>query len=299
MNRIKTQSNGKGLAKNYNIAICSIVRDCSTNLKKNIPIIEEIRSYFKSSVVIVFENDSTDDTKETLKGWRQNSSNTYIECVNYKTNTIPNFNQTGVNKYFSSDRISKMVEYRNNYLDKLQHIDFNPDFVMIVDLDVSKIYLEGIFHSFGIVEQWDVVCANGYSLSPKLTKRYHDSYALVELYKESIPQSEISIRENAYKWGFLKKGMPLMPVYSAYGGLAIYRFDAIESLTYRIIQNNNPEVEVRCEHFAFCQDIRNRGFQRIFINPDLKVKYQSVNIHLIVKYIKSYLSHKFKLNNLQ
>lgn len=293
MRLTEVQCRGVRLAKTYKIAICSIVRDCDKKLKKNIPVIEKIRSYFKSSVVIIFENDSQDRTKQILKEWTKNSSNIFIECENFRTKTIPDTILNGVNGYFSSARITKMAEYRNNYLKKLEGIDFNPDFVMIVDLDVSKISLKGILHSFGIVELWDVICANGYSLSPKFKRRYHDTYALVELGKENIPQTEESIKDNAIKWNFLKKGQPLIPVYSAHGGLSIYRYDAIKNLRYRAIKNEDFIVEMRCEHFSFCNDIREKGFDRIYINPELKLKYQSIDFTLIKKYIRN--KCKFKL----
>ena len=57
---------GKSIAKQFNVAICSVVRDCDKSLLNNIPVIETIRSNFKSSVVIVFENDSKDRTKQIL-----------------------------------------------------------------------------------------------------------------------------------------------------------------------------------------------------------------------------------------
>jgi len=281
----KVQSKGISLANTYNIAICSIVRDCNKNLVRNIPVIEKIRSYFKSSIVIIFENDSKDKTKQTLNKWSENSSNIYVECKNFKTITIPDSTQNGVNKYFSNSRITKMANYRNMYLNKLEELNLDLDYVIVVDLDVTKIHTQGIFHSFGLVDQWDVVCANGYSLSPKFKKRYHDTFALVELGNENIPQTEETIKNNARKWVFTKNVQPLIPVYSAFGGLSIYRYDAIKNLRYRTIKNEDPIVEVHCEHFSFCSDIRKKGFSRIFINPELKLKYQSVDFQLIKKYI--------------
>lgn len=279
--------NQNTIASLSNVAICSIVRDCGNKVKRNIPTIEKLRANFKSSVVIIFENDSKDNTKQILKEWSERYPNIIIECNNFATKTIPDNTPNGANKYYSHSRISKMVEYRNHYLKKLEEINFNPDFVIIVDLDVSKIYLKGILQSFEIANQWDVICANGVSMSPKFEKRYHDAYALVELGKENTPQTEESIINNSFRWNFLKKGQPLIPVYSAYGGLSIYRYNVIKNLRYRMIVNDNKRVEVRCEHFSFCHDIREKGFNKVFINPELKIKYQSIDLDLIKKYIYS------------
>ena len=297
MDRNDIVVNGIKNSKSLKIAICSIVRDCDKNLKKNIPIINEITSYFKSSIVIIFENDSIDNTKQTLKEWSKKSSNVLIQCKDFGNKTIPDSTDNGVNKYFSVARINKMVEYRNNYLKKLEEINFNPDFVIVVDLDVNKLYIKGIFHSFGLTDQWDVVAANGYSMSPKFKRRYHDTYALVELGKENIPQTEESISVNAKKWNFLQNKQSLIPVFSAHGGLSIYRYEAMKKLRYRIIKNDDNRVEVRCEHFALCHDIREKGFGRIYINPSLELKYQSVDINLLKKYFRIRLNGIFKSRN--
>jgi len=230
MNTLEIRNKGIELAKTYNIAICSVVRNCNLNLARNILVMEKLRRYFNSSIVIVFENDSIDGTKQTLKEWNKDSSNIYIESVNLGSKTIPDSNSNGVIRFFSSSRISKMADYRNKYMDKLNKIDFNPDFVLVVDLDISKISINGILHSFGLVHQWDVICANGYSISPRFKRRYHDTYALVEFGNENIPQTEESIVGTATKWNFLKKGLPLIPVYSAFGGISLYRYEAIKNL---------------------------------------------------------------------
>lgn len=277
---------GKEKASRVNLAICAIVRDCEKNLRNNIVVMDKIRSYFKSSVVVIFENDSKDKTKEVLAGWSSRDKDVFIETSQNHGITIPKRDAGGVNKYFSEFRLSKLASYRNNYLEKLESLDFEPDYVLMADLDLERIYFEGVIKSFAIANEWDVVCANVTSLSPQLKKRYHDTYALVELGKENVPQTEESIRENSKKWSFLKEGQPLIPVYSAFGGVAIYRYEAIKGLRYRIALNHDKRVEAWNEHFTFCQDIRAKGFQRIYINPGLRAKSQSVNFALIKKYLK-------------
>lgn len=280
-----------GIAKiqSQNIAICSIVRDCEFNLQKNITVINTLASHFKDFRIIVFENDSIDGTKTILRDWSKKSNKILIECEDYDAITIPKYLSISVNKYFSKYRISKMIEYRNRYLDKLENLNFVPDYVLIVDLDVSKISLEGVVHSFGLHEKWDVITANGFSYSPRLKRRYHDSYACVEEGAEALPQTENSIRSVSKKLGSLSKKDELKPVYSAYGGLAIYRYEAIRNLRYRLMKNNDRRVEVRCEHFSLCHDIRKNGYDRIVINPAMALKYQTVSLRLIVKVINERL----------
>ncbi len=267
------------------LTICSIVRDCDVKLRKNIPVIEKIRSYFKSSAVIVFENDSIDGTKQTLEKWSNDFKNVNIISADYNESTIPNQLFIEANKYYSYHRISKLAEFRNQYLKILNESSFCTEFVMVIDLDVSKLNINGIAHSFGLADDWDVVCANGYSYSPSLKKRYHDTYALVELGKENEIQTESSIYENLESWSFLKSGMPLIPVYSAFGGLSIYHYHAIKNKKYSVIPNNDKRVEVKCEHFSICKEIREAGYSRVFIDPYMTLKNHSFTMNRILQYL--------------
>ena len=291
---INTIRDGYRIMNQSSIIICSIVRDCNKSLKKNIPVIEKIRSHFKSSNIIIFENDSIDGTLQTLEQWSRDCSSVNIQSINNNQPTIPEKCSNGVNKYYSYSRISKMSGFRNNYFKILNDSNIVSDFVLIIDLDIGKINIDGIAHSFGLSNHWDVVCANGYSYSPFLKKRYHDTYALVELGKEDEIQTEEIINENRAIWSFMKTGLPLIPVYSAYGGLSIYHYNVLKNKRYSVLKNNDKRVEVRCEHFSLCHEIRNSGFSRIYINPNMILKYQNISWSLIKKYLKDRLINKSK-----
>jgi hypothetical protein len=272
---------------NFSIAICSIVRNCENQLSKNINLIENLRKYFKSSFVIIYENDSVDNTKNVLLDWQKKSNNVnlYFETLNVKT--IPVNDTLGYNRFFSKERITKMAYFRNKYLIELDNLNLDFDFVIVVDLDVIKIDLNGILNSFKSSHQWDVVTANGYSTSPSLKRRYHDSYALVEIGKENDIQTEKCIKNNQLLWSFLKIGQPLIPVYSAYGGLAIYKYNFLKGLRYGVFLNNDRRVESRGEHFYLHDHIIKSHNARIFINPNMVIKYQKINFHLILSYFKN------------
>lgn len=270
------------------VIICSIVRDCNTNLKKNILRIEKLREFFGKSKVVIFENDSVDGTKETLARWENDSKQILVCTQDTGTKTIPTHELGGVNKYFSKTRISKMAEYRNKYMEVINNEqEYKADYVIIVDLDVAKISIDGIAHSFGVADQWDVITANGYTYFPSLRKRYYDAYALVEMGKQEIPQTEMSIARNRIIWSTFKTGMPLIPVYSAHGGLSIFRYEAIVNRKYRLISNRDKRVEVRCEHYSMCHDIREAGYSRIFVNPNMSLRYLSFSWKSAQKFLNS------------
>lgn len=285
--------NGLKLLSDSNIVICGIVRDCEKNLARNIKKIDKLCDYAKNYQVYIYENDSQDKTKAVLESWAERRRNVKISINEINSgNTIPNQSETKYNKYYSFSRISKMCQFRNNYMQFIKNNCKDIDFVIIVDLDVSHISLEGIVDSFNQNQYWDVITANGWSTSSNFRKRYHDTYALVEWGLEQETTTEEIISLNQKKWSFLKKGIPLMKVYSAYGGLAIYRYEAIVGLEYKIYYNlNDNRVQVKNEHFGLHKQIYERGFTNLYINPSMEIKYQSVTFGLIYKTLLSKFSN--------
>ena len=74
---------------NKNIIIAALARDCEESLRTNIPLIEELRSHFSWSQVVVVENDSKDGTKGLLNDWKINFNDVTIISKDFGTKTIP------------------------------------------------------------------------------------------------------------------------------------------------------------------------------------------------------------------
>ena len=174
-----------------------------------------------------------------------------------------------------------MAALRNQYLEYIEKRHWEADFLLVVDLDVQYINLAGVFSSFNNRQDWDVVTAYGYSTSPKLRRRYHDTYALTELGKEDVPQTEKEIKALAHKYGDILKKNDWVRVFSAFGGLAIYRFDKIKGLRYQVFPNNDSRVEVHCEHYSLYRQMAERGNIKVFINPQMKIEYQRLSFSII------------------
>lgn len=274
------------------IIICSIVRNADAGLKKNIPVIEQLCSMFKDWKVVIYENDSVDNTKEILSEWQKsNPQNIHVisETLD-KPLPTPKQSETKVNPFFSRKRISKMATLRNKYIDYVDKMSWNADYLMVVDLDVSQLKLDGIIDSFSRSEYWDAITAYGYSTSPRLKKRYHDTYALCENGKETVPQTEAMIHSLADEYAQKCKNKDhLIPVCSAFGGLAIYRYEAIRGIRYDVDENDDDRVEVRCEHYHFNREMASRGHDKIYINPKMELNYQALTLGFIIKKIKELL----------
>lgn len=273
----KLYQQGVICTKDKNVAFCGIVRDCAKNLSHNIPVIEKIATYFKSYQVILFENNSKDNTKSILQSWSKLNPNVHVFLNDFDESKFKNIPiPKGYNKSNCRRRIQKMAEYRNLYLEYINSHNIQADYVIVVDLDVARIDVKGVISSFGTKQEWDVIASNSYSRSPRLKKRYHDTYALIEDGTEHSPQTELSIDNNRYLWAGINYNMPFIRVFSAYGGLAIYKYELIKKLRYFVIDNLYGGVEVKCEHVSLHQELNKIGHNRTYINPNMKIKYQDV-----------------------
>lgn len=269
------------------LIICSIVRNAEKGLRRNIPIINSLCRKFNDFTIVIYENDSIDNTKQILHAWQQ-SMPQKIHVISEDTDsskTIPTSEEvSGVNPFFSRKRIAKMANLRNKYLTYLEENSLKSDFIMVVDLDVASLCLDGILDSFEKSDRWDIVTAYGYSTGPNLRRRYHDTYALTKLNTSDRPQTESDIITNASEMARIcKSSSNLIPVDSAFGGLAIYKFKAIQGLRYQVEPNNDSRVEVHCEHFSLNRQAAKKGFNRIFINPLMILKYQKITLRFILE----------------
>ena len=264
------------------VIICGIVRNAADGLKRNIPAVDQICSRFKDYRVVIFENDSTDGTKEILRDWQSRFMGK-VFCMTENiddSSTIPIAGSVPGNRFFSEARNRKMVTYRNKYLQYIEDNDWDADYLMVVDLDIQKLFPDAVFSSFAQGPEWDAVTAFGYSTSPKLRRRYHDTYIFQEWDRRGEPQTEQHMAQVALKYGSLKPGDPWVRVAAAFGGLAIYRFDAVKGLRYKVIYNNDEQVRVYGDHYSLYAQMIERGYDRFYLNPSMYLKYQRVTFSI-------------------
>lgn len=291
--------------KKSSIIICSIVRNAEKGLVRNIPVIKSLCQKFADYKIIVYENDSTDKTKKILQSWMDEDKTHVVALLNNRdsSKTIPKSKDVNVNPFFSYKRIERMATLRNQYMKYIEQNGLVADYLMVVDLDVAQLFLSAIMSSFGDdIPCWDAVTAYGYSTSPSLKRRYHDTYALVELNAMEIPQTEKSIKNAALSFANQLKKNIWIQVDSAFGGLAIYRFECIKGLHYQVLTNNDDQVEVKCEHQSIYQQMRQQGYKNIFVNPQMLLKYQDLTLKVIWNSIIrkfSILSKSFKKINIK
>lgn len=273
---IKISENSRAHLANSSIAICGLARNCAHKLSANIKFIEELRTYFKFLQVVVVENDSHDNTRAILNNWSISSSNVVIlDGTTRSTISISDQPNSNVNPYYSHKRISYLASLRNQYLNYIKNDGRAFDYILVLDFDVDKISLSGVLNSFEQRANWDVACAYGYSISPRLQERIHDTYAMVLLGDENKPQQERPIKQLQQDVRLDKISGSLLPVYSAFGGLSIYKADLLDGINYQTLKNDDLRVEVRCEHFSICHQLQQKQTTRVVINPRMHLRYET------------------------
>ena len=255
------------------LAICGLARNCARTLPENINFIEEISSLFNMVKVVVVENGSTDSTRVQLNSWANKNQTVKIvngELAAFSTDKL----SPGVNFYYSRHRIAKLAHLRNQYLEELKLSGISFDYLLVMDFDVDKISFAGVLDSFAQQNSWDAIAAFGYSVSPRLRRRYHDTFALVFLENAYLPQTENSIKKIQRDWVPDMASNNLLPVFSAFGGLSIYKWHLVKELQYQVLPNEDLRVEVRCEHYSLYFQLNCRDGCRIVVNPYMSLRYE-------------------------
>ena len=267
------------------IIICGILRNAEKKLYKNIPVINQFCNHFKDFRIVIYENDSTDNTKVVLTQWHnQNPEKIHVILEN----TIEKESVLS-DKALRKDpfvKAQKLVGCRNRYLDYIEKQGWEANYLMVIDLDVAHIDADAILTSFNSDVQWDAVAAFGYSMSPRFKRRYHDTFALTEYGDENNPQTREKVIGLADKYGKLKPSDAWVRVFAAFCGIAIYKFDALKGFRYVAYPNDDPDVKCRCEHFSAGKYMSEKGYDKFYINPAMVLKYQDLTWKIILNTLK-------------
>jgi hypothetical protein len=272
----KVSDNGLSHMAASTLAIAGLARDCAHKLSGNIQLINQLRTYFKSSVVVVVENGSRDKTRHLLDAWAKSESNVHILEGNPLIPTTLSQPAIVPNLFYSLARIQKLASLRNQYITYLAGKNIQPDYFLVLDFDVDQISLDGVLHSFERQAEWEVISAYGYSRSPFLQERYHDSFALVPLGEENHPKTEKSIKSLQPRFRLSTKSTQLVPVHAAYGGLCIYKTSGKALPLYKALPTGDSRVEAKCEHIQFSEHFTSGQSSRAFINPKMHLRYQTI-----------------------
>lgn len=245
---------GRSVMAGRRVVICGLARNIEQVLPRTIARTERIGSMFADYRVVLFENDSSDATPAMLAEWQRRNSR--VTVLNDKLGHPVN------RPVRCLERAERMAMYRNRYREHIaEHLaDFDHTIVIDTDLEGGWSY-DGLAHTFGQSE-WDFVGSYGIIYkrikSQPNVRLHYDAWA----YREQGSYDELSTAyANLLTW---QRGDPLVPVYSCFGGLGVYRTQALVQCEYR-----GTDVE----HVPLHQQMREQGMGRQFLNPSQIVVY--------------------------
>eukprot|EP00591_Stephanopyxis_turris_P010757 CAMPEP_0195519850 /NCGR_PEP_ID=MMETSP0794_2-20130614/15626_1 /TAXON_ID=515487 /ORGANISM="Stephanopyxis turris, Strain CCMP 815" /LENGTH=441 /DNA_ID=CAMNT_0040649081 /DNA_START=501 /DNA_END=1826 /DNA_ORIENTATION=+ len=129
--------------------------DSIVTLRENV---EGLTPFFKELSVVVFENDSSDGTREAFKDWAADAEGYKVdlmeceEAVDCKFGVSHRYDAKEAKDYFQSSAIGRMAEFRQRIVDYIVasplYEDYSHMIVLDMDLGVSLSPL-GVLHTLG------------------------------------------------------------------------------------------------------------------------------------------------------
>jgi hypothetical protein len=262
------------------VVICGCVRNCDSELKKNLGRLSLLERSVSRLHVVIAENDSKDATRQVAERWMKGSPNHHLVDPDLRgIEKAP----VGANPFFGLRRIEKMARLRNSCLERVESSGMEVDRVIWIDLDVYDFAVDDLLHALALSEDHDAVMANG--VMPTDDNRayaYYDTYATV-LESEPLPLSMARMDRVRAALSKLSRHADPVPVISAFGGIGIYRADAVRGLRYKAVPNPDPDIESLVEHTTYQIELAERGYGRIVLDPRLYVRHDT-RLHRALKY---------------
>jgi hypothetical protein len=234
---------------------CGLARDVAGALPSVSARIERAGSMFRDYRIVIYENDSSDETLVALRAWQdRNPRVTVLSEV---------LGAVRWGQVRDPARMRHLAACRNRYLDHVavHHADF--DYLVVFDTDLPKGFsYDGLADTFGH-DEWHVVGSNSLLVPiderPPPNPEFFDAWA----FRQAGDDSPRPFGETNHL--VFRRGEPLVPVWSAFGGLAIYVMAAVRS--------GARYAGDDCEHVTLHRRLRERGFDRQYLNPSQIVLY--------------------------
>jgi len=249
---------GRRRMQTVSAVICALCREVVHCLPATAARIERLAGMFARCQTVIFENDSRDATAAWLAQWA--AVNSSVHVISERLGTPVSTRGTGL------DRTSRMAYCRNRCRLAALSVGGDFDFVIVLDTDLEGGFsYDGIAHTFGVAD-WDFVGSCGLSHDPQASGDgpHYAHYAHYDAFAfRSRGQSGVSDFRAVNRLNF-RRGDPLVPVWSCFGGLGIYRMEC-----FRQAQYEGDD----CEHVTFHRALRALGYDRLFLNPSQIVCY--------------------------
>ncbi len=200
------------------VVICGVCRNVEKAFSPTIASIEDLGSQFLDYRVVVYENNSTDQTKKRMKEWAKGDRRVLFLSEQLSSRSMK-----------TSNRCEKIARARNVVLDEVLRSCYDDyKYVIWADLDFET--------------HWDVASIVETILYPEQSWDAVLGYGDYDLFALRSPEWPIGfeLAGNRYweRLSYLKERFvldrngPWKRVYSAFGGLGIYKREAIRGCRY-------------------------------------------------------------------
>jgi len=232
---------GYARMKDRTAVVAGLARDLGDRLPHATASIDAIGGLFGDYRVVLYENDSRDGTPDRLRDWLRPQ-----DYLRSETRHLPKWASIR-----HPDRGAQMAAYREQLRQDIVEHGGAADVVLILDTDIAAFSLDGIAHTLG-QDDWDVVGSLGLKEIKGRTVNY-DVWAWRDV-NHPDPHNRWQINPRT-----APRGAALQPVWSCFGGLAIYRAATMRAAGY---SGDNGG-----DHYRFHFGLREAGLGRIFCNP--------------------------------
>lgn len=241
---------GKSICTNSKIAVVALARQCEKQLQNSIDLINSLVN--NDLRWFVYENDSTDDTKEILS---KNTSEKFSISLNdlgkgYLTDA-------------SLSRTLALANYRNICLNWVNRNCSDFDYTIVLDLDADRGFsVDGIYNSIYWLNHIENAGGMGsYSMfinrnSSNLKISHYDSFAV--RINDWIDSKEKNSNLSWFSNFNPKVGSSPIPFYSCFGGLVVYKTQAFLSSQY--------DGSIGSEHIGLHKCMHEKGWN-MYLNP--------------------------------
>jgi hypothetical protein len=252
--------------------ILGIVRNGGESLTATLLRIEQLRAHLKSSRVIIATNDNSDNTDDILQDYAAKNAGVDVLFLDSMAELF-------------DERVERIAAARNAVLEHLFATNPVHPLTLVLDMDGPNTRLEPsqvLKAAARQVPHWDAVFANS-------LPAYYDLYALrCAGWCEQDPWRELTglTRPRMLRsvwWRRMQRKIiynrqysiptdgPLIEVESAFGGLGLYKTEALRGATY---QPRDETGQITCEHATLHHSLRSAG-KRLFIDPGLMTLAQT------------------------
>ena len=247
-------STGYDRMRKASVVIAGLARSIAMILPATMIRLELLGQTFANYQILIYENDSIDETPLMLHDWAASNSRIHVVSESLGAPTsLP---------IRCSSRADRMAYYRKRCQDTIRQKFCDAESVILVDTDLEGGWSpDGIASTFGH-DNWDFVGSNGI-----IYKRlgwqanaiaHYDAWAYRE-HDDFRPLTTKYVNSLSFE-----RGQSFVPLPSCFGGLGIYRMPA-----YLAGEYSGGDIE----HVSFHRSMRQRGFDRTFLNPSQLVVY--------------------------